>query len=368
MNPFKKFAAITVAALSFASFDASAAIDPAASVVLLRKSCGDGAGGTLPNCFTSLVTLNSWRTTDRTPGSGPLTVEISAGSFSAGAGQAAFSCDGGGLSLKGSGPDRTTLVGGLSASGSCSIDVQDLTMTPAIFTTIYWANGNGGRSTWTNVNIVGGLYAWTETACAQGGTPNQHFWFSSRLSSSGKTYVAACGQHQFWGSEILASGPGHALVLEPFEVFSEVNVYGSTIRTIVPTGVSLGSNAIRTATVSGSGAKLHIHGTGIDIVGNELPNNIASLVAGGGGEIHANSAAYNLSTAAGGVITRILNNGGNIHASYLWEEDSTPPNIVSQDGADMAVVTTPGLTPRLVVYSTTCPSKWFDVGTNACRP
>ena len=144
-----------------------------------------------------------------------------------------------------------------------------------------------------------------------------------------------------------------------------MHVYGSVIRSLSGSGITT-SSAVA-ASASGTG-KLHIHGTGIDVI-STAANNIVALSASTGGEIHANVSSYNLTTGNGGTVTRISNTGGHVHAPYLWQEHPTPPSIISQDGADTAVVTsTTGGTPRFVIYSTACPSKWFDVGSNACRP
>lgn len=71
-----------IAFLCLISFSASAAIDPAASVVLLRTSCNDGAGGTLNNCFVSMPSLISWLKATRRPNEqNPVAVNIGAGTF-----------------------------------------------------------------------------------------------------------------------------------------------------------------------------------------------------------------------------------------------------------------------------------------------
>jgi hypothetical protein len=120
------------------------------------------------------------------------------------------------------------------------------------------------------------------------------------------------------------------------------------------------------ATATGSG-KIHIHGTGIDVI-SQSANNIVALAASNGGTIHANAAAYSLKTGSGGTVTRISNNGGHVHAPYLWEQHANPPAILSENGADMAVVTgTADNHPHLVIYDTSCAGKWFDTSTNACR-
>lgn len=102
------------------------------------------------------------------------------------------------------------------------------------------------------------------------------------------------------------------------------------------------------------------------------PRNIVVLSAATGGTIHANGSSYNLSTV-GGTVTRVVNNGGHIHAPYLWEhipDPATVPNFTSVTGADMTTVTT-GTSdgqPHLLIYSTNCASKWYDSVDKACRP
>ena len=85
------------------------------------------------------------------------------------------------------------------------------------------------------------------------------------------------------------------------------------------------------------------------------------------GTIHANQAAYNLD-GKGGPVARIVNFGGHIHAPYFWEAHDAPPAITSVTGADTAVVTnnTDGR-PHIVIYDSTCTSKWYDTATKLCR-
>jgi hypothetical protein len=122
-----------------------------------------------------------------------------------------------------------------------------------------------------------------------------------------------------------------------------------------------------------------MHGGGIDIISSPA-NAIAALVASGGGMIHANGVAYNMSTGTGGTITRIIkdtNSATHVHAPYLWEEHPNPPSIVSVNGADMAVENdcsaagcqTTGTETHLLIYNDTCHNNgpWFDVVTHECR-
>ena len=163
---------------------------------------------------------------------------------------------------------------------------------------------------------------------------------------------------------------------------------------------------------SGKNGKVHIHGTGIDVIGKPLVVNVdvAALVAWDGGEIDANGAAYNLSASGCTAdnppkcskIHRIHNSStpttpGHIHAPYLWEEHPTPPvnagsstnipgNVLfSQDGADIAIETNctatgcggtqNGTESHFLIYKSTCnttPSTntngpWWDVIAKKCR-
>jgi hypothetical protein len=220
----------------------------------------------------------------------------------------------------------------------------------------------GGKTTvWNDVEVLGGWQEFTGTNC--GVNRGKHYWFGSHAGN----YSANCDDSWFFGSEIAhqTSLGENTNALNVNNV--EVHVYGSTIRAankdINPSYLGAAVTAI---SASGT-AEVHIHGTGIDAI-SVLGNPVTALSASNGAKIHVNATSYNLSTGTGGTVTRIANNGGHIHAPYLWEEHPAPPNITSQDGADIAVVTTPAGTPSMVIYSTACASKWFDVGANACRP
>ena len=111
MMRLRHFAALSVAAMSFATLDATAAIDPAAPVVLLRTSCNDGAGNTLNNCFTDPVELNDWMWLTRKPtDAAPLSVEIGPGRYGQSVCGDAVSKIAGNVSFRGAGMDQTTLA------------------------------------------------------------------------------------------------------------------------------------------------------------------------------------------------------------------------------------------------------------------
>lgn len=351
-----------------------AAIDPAASVVLLRTSCNDGAGGTLNNCFTGLGSLNTWISTRNPSPTTPLRVEVGPGSFSG-----SFQCTSmGGISIEGAGRKvstfgtTTAFAAGMALSNCTNLSVSHITIKGG-YGAVQW--GGNGVTTWTDVEVIGAGRGWYETAgCTQ--SQSKHYWNNSHIEaiplfSLVDPYDSNCGEHWFIGSELVANGidsglaggyPGDVTAVRAYAT-AEIHVYGSVIRALVS---ATSAGAYPATGAMASGGQIHIHGTGIDVI-SSVPRNIRALYAESGGMIHANVSSYNLSTSSG-TVTRISNNAGHIHAPYLWEEHPTPPNITSQDGADIAVITTPGGTPKMVIYSTACLSKWFDVGANACRP
>lgn len=373
MKSFRIFSVIALLGSLVFSHNLFAAIDPAASVVLLRTSCNDGAGGTLNNCFTSLGALNSWVTTRNPSPANPLRIEVGPGSYSG-----SFNCTNmGGISVEGAGRGVTT-IGQLSGSAgmvlsNCNqLSVSGMTIKGG-YGAVQW--GGDGVTTWTDVEVIGAGRGWYETAgCIQ--AQSKHYWNNSHIEAVSffslvNPYDSNCGEHWFIGSEIVANGsssgltggyPGNVTAIRAYGT-ADMHVYGSVIRALVSATTGGNSPATGAAAVGG---QVHIHGTGIDVI-SSVTRDIRALHAEAGGMIHANASSYNLSTTSG-TVTRISNAGGHVHAPYLWEEHATPPNITSQDGADIAVVTTPGGTPKMVIYSTACASKWFDVGANACRP
>lgn len=346
------------------SIAAYAVPDPSASVVYLRTDCTVG-GVSLVNCFTTMDSLVTWIDGTRHPSAAnPLLVEIGPGTF------ARFSCSNGGYTtLRGSGREKTVITNGaeynnaFSVSNCTQLELSDLTIkaTSSALHSMDWIGG--GTSTWSGVNIIGNAYGWYDG----GGT---HYWFNSRIVNKAGFGVSRCyltsGENWFFGSEITAEAANGTVDAVGFEVRTggQVHVYGGVIRAVV-SGASTGST-VNAARAIGTGAEIHIHGTGIDVL-SAPANNIVALIAASGTKIHANASAYNLSTGTGGTITRIVNNGGHVHAPYLWEEHPTPPNIVSVTGADQAVITqTANGHPSIVIYDASCTSKWYNLGSQAC--
>lgn len=360
----------------FTSLPAFAVIDNNAPVVKLRDPGSGGcteAGVSLNNCFTTLSALTQWVTGTRKPSAAtPLVVDIGPGKF-----VGSFSCDStnypGYVTLRGAGMENTTIENPdspVSTNGCVDMHFSDMRLRNT--GNLFGVHNFGGSTFWNHVEIDGLGYAWFDSPGGCSATHGTHYWFNSKIiasqsaANSTTAYFNACDQSWFFGSEITANGTVSGAQITPIvAVGGEVHVYGSVIRALSAAGIASSSMA---AVTSSNSAIVHVHGTGIDVISTD-PNNITALSATNGGMIHANSSSYSLSTGSGGTVTRINNSGGHVHAPYVWEAHPTPPSIISQDGADTAVVTSAtGGTPRFVVYSTACASKWFDVGSNACRP
>ncbi len=261
-----------------------------------------------------------------------------------------------------------TLINSYSNYECNQITVADLSV--SVYVNII---GNGKVTTWQNVQIPG----WIEYENAGCGvTKGKHYWFSSRILG---TYRATCDKSWFYGSQILATDGANScaqdLICALFvKGAGEVNVYGSSIRVEItdPNPPSNPLILMRAVSVADD-ATVHIHGTGIDAIW-PAGGNVGALQARNGGEIHANSSAYNLvgGTAQGYTKVRIDNQGGHVHAPYLWEQHPTPPGIVNigADGADMAIETASGGVMNLLVNSSSCTGaggQWYNVVTRQCR-
>lgn len=406
MKIISRFALAAVATF-ITSFAVAAGVATDASVVLLRTSCNDGAGGTLNNCFTTTSGVKQWIVNTRSPkpsASAPLIVEVGPGTFD----RFALTCNSalpGFITIHGSGSDRTAII---SSSGTYSpmdltdctgMAFQDLTVGPTSGDgilnggTIEWRGT--GSSTWHNVVVVtDDVYGWQESpgsSCSPT-SRGSHFWFSSRfLAVDGgnglRPYIAGCSENRFFGSEITIKSENLASYTEAWAliataVTSEINFYGGAIRIIAPAGAAATTfdpvqlNGGMAAAVALNGAQIHIHGTGIDVISTD-GDPIYALIAMNGSEIHADMSAYNLRTGSGGSVTRILNAGNShIHAPYTWQhipEPSTMPNFTSVNGADTTTFTPSGGHPRVVVYSATCVSTtsaatpWWDSVDSVCR-
>lgn len=360
MKCLRKFAATAVAALGFTSFDATAVIDPNAAVVHLRDPAMGGcveAGASLNNCFTDTGSLKGWIEGTRKPNSTkPLLVEIGPGTFGS-----YLLCGSGGavshISFRGAGMGRTTLNTISIFPAYCDhLTFSDLTVTGTSYA-FFSFNPGGANTTWSNVELRGDWLESGSNPCNARGT---HYWFGSRVRG---TYRAWCDTSWFIGSE-LADERGFAAAISARD--AEVHFYGSNIRSPFH------------AVEATNNADVHIHGTGIDVIGGP-GDAVVALSAASGAHIHASGVGYVLETGAGGTATRISNDGGHVHAPYLWEHvpntDGDPAtidtNFTSINGADQTTVTvgTSDGHPHPAIYSSTCPTtaRWYDTVDKICR-
>jgi hypothetical protein len=354
-------------------------VDANAAVVYVRSIQPPYAGCTangleIANCFTDMASLQNWVNNIRKPKvAEPLLVDIGPGSFGS------FTCGRGGITLRGSGPNHTTLVGSFSenplgaglyvapVTNCFGLHVESLKVTGG-FTAGAWYGG--GSSTWTNVHMAGGTYGWTE----QPATPlATHYWFSSRIESGSKGYTAGHSKTWFFGTEITArNSRGYIQTLESVGS-GETHVYGGNLRAIADpaTGTFYGSIGAITATAG----EIHIHGTGIDVLAGAVPGLSASGLFAVNAFIHADAAAYNMTASGGGTIARLgTDAAGHIHAPYAWGPHDAPPAIRSLNGADTAVITnTADGHPHLAIYSQKCADTapintkfWLDTVTGSC--
>jgi hypothetical protein len=240
----------------------------------------------------------------------------------------------------------------------------------------------GGESNWTNVHLDGYNSSWYEVADTSGGIcepgdGGKHMFFSSRLTAKGAGipvgFYNHCGDDWFWGSEISAEpaigGTGGAGIHSQ-GTGNRTHLYGSNVRVELPAGATASSGTLTGMDVS-DGAELHSHGVGIDVIAKSGWT-VTALNASNNGEIHAFESSYFFGLSTSGIaIQRIVNNGGHVHAPFLWGAHLTPPAIQSVDGADTAIVTsgTSDNHPHMVVYDSSCTtSKWYDMTDKACRP
>lgn len=388
--------AVATPALSFA------AIDDDAPKVLLQSSCTE-AGVALNNCFEDMNVLQGWVDNTRVRSvDAPLLVEIGPGRFMVNT----FTCsDSGHITLRGAGRKHTIIQASagyaLTIVPECNINVAELTIEDTSSVSLGAVNvgssigGEPGKTTWTNVDINSKTYGWTEAAC----TGANHYWFGSRINVTTGFGIArgysTCSTTWFYGSEItvratetIAGGAaGEAVAIIAKGGGTELHFYGGNIRAISEMGVTLPPTEKASSPLAvkglvgisaGPGDEVHIHGTGIDVISEE-PNDIAAILGWNDSFVHASESAYAMKTGTGGKITRILKYGNaDIRAPHQWHASTTPPDITSVDGSDLAVETdcsasgcqTVGSDPHLLLYKSGCTGAggpWFDVVTGACR-
>ena len=355
--------------------------DPAASVIYLRTSCdianSDAGESPMENCFESISAVQSW-VYGGTVTSSAILIDIGPGTYSGGS--YGFSCDpgtnGSDLTFRGSGTGKTVLSGSAfgifqNQCGGTKWAFIDLTIRGGVYGVVWQG---GGESTWSNTVIDRGWYDQQTSSSSppcKVGDQGMHRFFSSRIiayNSFGHVFGSRCGDNWFWGSELVftnySSGSNAAVAIEVDGVGNQLHLYGSNIITEINPGTTPASlTAIRAV----NGGVVHVHGTGIDVIG-EGSTDIVALEVASGGHIHANESSYVLETSGNGTVSRVVNNGGFVSAPFLWGAVTSPPAIVSVDGADTAVITsgTADNHPHMVIYDSSCASSWYDMVDAKC--
>ena len=352
--------------------------DPAISTIRLEKDCGTDA-----NCLTTVASLMDWIWTIRTPSpsaESPLLVLIGPGEFRG----SPLSCTNnpyvpnpnlGYVTYRGAGRKNTVIQHGFFGAVSTNCDnmaFENMTLKGG-YAGVAWFIG--GSSTWTNVEMIGDYYGWLDAnssnrdVCSD--AQGRHEFFASSIIAEGSNAVEAfqnrCGKNWIWGSEIRihqSASKNRIVGVSTIGANNELHLYGSNLRVTsdvdTSTLVHVGIEAIDFGSV-------HAHGTGIDVE-SAFANEIIALSVKNGGLIHASESAYVLNNGAGGTTSRISNVGGIVRAPHMWAQNATPPQIVSENGADTVVITnTVDGQPHLVIYSENCTSsKWFDIVTSSC--
>lgn len=386
-----------------------------AAVVNVRINCTEG-GVEVINCFTTMADVENWLNNVRQTGpDNPTLIQIGPGSF-----VTHLICNYSNVTLRGAGRSQTILsaAGQLTAMeiyGACTaFDVQDLTVdaSQAVVWGIFFNPGSdwAGVTTWTNVDIIGPGYGWTEATqgCTQHG---KNLFFGSRISTVGtggisRAYQASCAQSWFWGSEIISNvslaGTAEAFALKAVNT-AEVHLYGSNARLLLAPGVtarSIGSGGTGTVSylmAAMEGSSVHIHGTGLDVVHNGS-GTADMLYADSTSHFHANESGFNIHVTGTGKVNRIAGTG-TVETPYIWGASTVPPlstsssgvqTLASRNGMDSYVETDCPLSatsdcsagaglpvglqyPRLMVYRKECTGTaanqgpWFDTVKRACR-
>lgn len=365
--------------------------DENAATVQLRISCVEG-GVPVNNCYevTEMRALFDWITNVRKPNAAaPLTVKIGEGQFLTDQvpikqriNGIVLYCDAatgfeGYITFQGAG--RTATSFGHNNNYTLVVDACEGLVFKDLTLKGYGNSGGlvlwtgGGSSVWENVDTDSQFSTWSSRAGSCGATRGKHYWFGSRIANHDVFNVAVgyqeeCDESWFFGTEIQNTATSGSVAPTVFAIANagEVHVYGGVIRSNAPGQLSSG-RSVKAVNVSGGG-NIHIHGTGIDVI-SDAANDIIAIDVGQDGTVHAQETAYNLKTAPGGTITRVVNAGGMAMASYAWQSAAEAPAITSITGADTAIVTnTADGHPHQLVYDTSCgTSKWYDTTIGACR-
>jgi len=273
-----------------------------------------------------------------------------------------------------------------------SLAFQDLTIKGDDFGIQWW---NGGSSTYSNVHVTGGRFAWWDYRPFGG--QSVHYWFSSKLESSGDFSEAAAlfnygAEHWFYGGEItftpnMLGGRSGAVVLgSTGGNVPDVHLFGTAVRAIAPSGVTLGSPLVGVLVENGA---FHMHGGIINVNASGAADNsldayaIYNKATGSQRAVHTNETAFLVKAKDAGSAKRIAGfpwNIGNTGSPYLWSAGDNPPSAISaKSGSDQFVENDcsadgncngGGIETHLMIAN---PAKcgdvdpWFDTQVGQCR-
>ncbi len=326
------------------------------------------------------------------------------------------------VTFRGAGADQTivrdsgiTPVGSAMRFQQCTdIVVENMTLRSDNGSGLFWYGG--GKSRWTNVDVVGQQFGWYDGglagSCATLGN-GLHYWFSSRIQSSRVAYKASCDESWFYGTDLVVKvGATNQSPLAAAVVFNDgdMRLFGSSLRfdtsdadpSIAHSlyGVRVGTTDANQADGNGT---FHMHGGIINVSAPSILN--AQLTAL---EVNRNSGGGATGTAFGHVVETAYTMNKNptntaivsrtvalpastvplgIQSPYQWPAATVPPadgDLVSITGYDQYIeidCQEDGLCdqafpteqrPHLMIYDDTCAtssaaSPWRNTVTQNCR-
>lgn len=368
----------------------------------------DCQGKTQPDCFEDTSSLISWIADTRQPdASAPLLVEVGPGDFDP------FDCDSGGspnfgdVTFRGVGTTLTRFAASGSAPAAISVvgcsrlEFIDLTVSNPYQTAVDWTDG--GTSTWSNVDLIGGTRGWSDDC---GGTPDpgSHDFFGSRIvarlsSASAATSATAldsrCGGTSVFGGVVRVEVDADAAPTSLGDVTGvavdadgDVKLSGTNV-TLDLEGLAVTSSAtLRGSLVSGG--RFQMNGGFVTVDASSLPDADVrgiELADSSGGVANASGTAFDLIPSSSGSVERAVGDPS-LESAFAWAASNAPPvtgegpdPLASQHGADRYVETdcdsdgdcdAAGLETHPMVYSTECDASgpdgpWFDTATGRCR-
>lgn len=362
-------------------------------VVQLRKDCSS-TNTTLLNCADNMSEMLNWVWNTRKPTSTtPLMIDAGPGEYSD------FSCQYRGyVTVRGSGRENTAINNSAPTNnGGAAVRVdnctnlafQDLLIKGDDFGIQWW---NGGSSTYTNVRVIAGRFGWWDYSAL--GSKSLHYWFSSKLESSGEFSEAAAlfnygAEHWFYGGEItfipkyLGGRSGAVVLGNTGSNTPNVRIFGTAIRAIAPAGVTLGSPLIAVLVQNGT---LHMHSGIINVNATAAADTsldayaISNQVTGSQRAVHTNETAFIVNAKGIGSAKRIAGFPNSTGSPYLWPADTSPPSAISvKSGSDQFVENDCSVggncngggaeTHLMIANQTKCGTAdpWFDTQTGQCR-